>query len=86
MAKKGQKFINYSVDFKLKAIKKYLEEDMSYAAIAKELGLYDHNFVSSWVKNYKELGLDWLNDRRGSSQSPFKGRPRTKPQLLEEEN
>lgn len=59
---------------------------MSYAAIAKELGLYDHKYVSHWVKNYKELGLDGLNDRRGSSQSPFKDRPRTKPLLLEEEN
>ncbi|MDR7003113.1 transposase-like protein [Neobacillus niacini] len=86
MAKKGQKFINYSVEFKLMAVKKYIEEDMSYTAIAKELGVYDHKYISRWVKNYNELGLDGLKDRRGSSQSPFKGRPSSKPLSLEEEN
>ncbi|MGG1310964.1 hypothetical protein [Bacillus smithii] len=32
MAKKGQKFINYSVEFKLLAVNKYLEGEMAYKA------------------------------------------------------
>jgi transposase len=86
LAKKEQKSINYSVEFKLMAVKKYIEDDMSYNAIAKELGLYDHKYVSRWVKNYIELGIDGLKERRGSSRSLFKGRPRVKPLSLEEEN
>jgi transposase len=86
LAKKGQKFINYSVEIKLAAVKKYLDDGMGYQSIAKEFGLPDKNYVRRWVKNYRELGKEGLCDLRGKVRSPFKGRPRTKPLSLEEEN
>ncbi|KON88901.1 transposase [Sporosarcina globispora] len=86
MAKKGQKFINYSFEFKLSAVIKYFEGEMGYKAIAKMLGLPDHTYIRRWVKNYKELGEEGLKDRRGKSESPIKGRPRTIPMSIEEEN
>lgn len=86
MAKKGQKFIHYSFDYKLAAVKKYFEGEMGYKALAKELGLPDHSYIRRWVINYKELGEAGLDDHRGKSTSPFKGRPRFRPMSLEEEN
>ncbi|MFB5197373.1 helix-turn-helix domain-containing protein [Neobacillus sp. KR4-4] len=86
MAKKGQKFINYSFEYKLAAVKEYFEGEMGYKALAKELGLPDHSYIRRWVNKYKELGEAGLDDRRGKSNSPFKGRPRTRPLSLEEEN
>jgi len=86
LAKKGQKFINYSVEFKLLAVNKYFEGEMAYTAIAKELGVYDHSYIRRWVKNYKEFGVEGLKERRGKSRSPLKGSPRTKPMSVEEEN
>jgi transposase len=86
LAKKGQKFINYSVEFKLAAVKKYLKGETGYRPIAEELGLPDHSYIKRWVKNYMESGEAGLENQRGKSQSPFTGRPRTKPMSLEEEN
>jgi transposase len=86
LAKKGQKFINYSVEFKLAAVKKYLKGESGYRPIAEEFGLPNHTYIIRWVKTYKEFGEAGLDDQRGKSNSPFKGRPRTKPMSLEEEN
>lgn len=86
MDKKGQKFKNYSVEFKLKAVKKYLKGESGYRPIAKELGLPDHTYIKRWVKNYMEFGEAGLHEHRGKSLSPYRGRPRTNPMSLEEEN
>ncbi|MEJ9149937.1 transposase [Bacillus smithii] len=84
MAKKGQTFINYSVEFKLFAVNKYLEGEMAYTAIAKELGLFDHSYIRRWVKNYREFGVEGLNERGGKSRFPLKGRPSMNSLSLEE--
>jgi transposase len=82
MARKSQKFKSYSADFKLKAVKMYLNEHMSYSHIAKELGVYDHKYIIRWVKNYNKSGIEGLSEHRGRSASPFKGRSKTKPKWV----
>lgn len=42
--------------------------------------------IRLWVKRYHEHGRKGLEERRGTSKSPFKGRPRKKECSLEEEN
>jgi transposase len=86
LAKKGQKFINYSFEFKLSAVNKYFEGEMGYKALAKDLGLPDHTYIRRWVISFKKLGEEGLIDRRGKSTSPYKGRSRTQSMSLEEEN
>ncbi|MGG6439743.1 transposase [Saccharococcus caldoxylosilyticus] len=76
----------YSPEFKLKAVKMYIEEGYGYKRVCKELGIPSTKTIRLWVKNYDETGLDGLEERRGKSKSPLKGGPRKKKLSLEEEN
>lgn len=84
VVKCSQKAITYSKDFKLRAVKQYIEENLSCPEIFRLAG-FDLNAlgrkvpkgrVSAWkhiYRTYGEVGL--TTDRRGRSSS---GRPRTK--------
>jgi len=84
MAKKGDKFASYSKEFKLKAVKMYLEEGFSMECIARELDLKDRSYLRRWLQNYKEFGKSGLEDRRGKTKSPHRGRPKKDPDSMEE--
>jgi transposase-like protein len=83
VVKCSQKAITYSKDFKLRAVKQYMEENLSCPEIFRLAG-FDINAlgrkipndrVSDWkyiYRTYGEIGL--RTDRRGRSSS---GRPRT---------
>lgn len=72
MPTKGQKFANYSTEFKLKAVRLYVEDGMGYNSITKELNLISSSYIRRWVKNYREHGLQGLEERRGKgSMSPI---------------
>jgi len=90
VVKCSQKAVTYSKDFKLRAVKQYMEENLSRAEILRiagfNLGVLGRNIpkdrISDWkyiYRTYGEIGLS--TDRRGSN-SP--GRPRTKG-LMEKE-
>jgi len=65
MAKKGQKFNKYSLEFKLKAIHMYLDDGLGYKAVARELGILRDTQVSNWVKTYQKEGAEGLVKKRG---------------------
>lgn len=75
----------YSKEIKLKAVKMYLEDGLGSTRIAKELSLSSYKRVMLWVKNYNELGEAGLEERRGSTKSAERGRPRTKVESMEKE-
>lgn len=76
---------NYSFETKLKAVKMYLDDGISSNRIAKLLNLSCKNRVLLWVKRYNELGEDGLRERRGSTKSILRGRPKKKFNSIEEE-
>ncbi|RLQ94271.1 helix-turn-helix domain-containing protein [Falsibacillus albus] len=82
MAKKGQTFNNYSDEFKLKAVMKYVNGSKSYTVLAEELGIRNCSQLKVWVKKWKQ-GVPF-DERKGVS-NPLKGRPRTKFKSVEEE-
>ncbi|MFD2446710.1 transposase [Bacillus sp. CGMCC 1.16607] len=86
MAKKGQTYHTYTEEFKSKAVERYINGDGSYQSLSDELGLRSSTQLKKWVKQYEEGKT--LADQRGnnsSSDSPFKGRPKTKFTSVEEE-
>ncbi len=58
MASKGQKFENYTREFKLEVVKKKLK-GVSLTQLAKQYQMTD-SMIISWVKNYQELGEEGL--------------------------
>jgi transposase-like protein len=72
----------YAVSFKETAVRLYLEGMGSYRQLCKELGIKDKRQLRNWVAQVRRG--ESLEDRRGKSESPRKGRPRTKFDSLEE--
>lgn len=69
MPVKGQTFAKYPTAFKLKAVKMYTEEGLGYNRVTKELNLISSSYIRRWVKNYREFGIEGLEERRGKSSS-----------------
>jgi transposase len=67
----------YDKEFKLRAVRMYLEEHKGYRIVTRELGLSDTKMIRRWVKNFRELGVDGLDDRRGRATSSNQRRSRT---------
>ncbi len=82
MAKKGQTFRQYTEEFKLKAVMKYVNGSKSYKQTAEELGIRNCSQLKVWVKKWK--AGEPFDTREGAS-NPLKGRPRTKFKSVEEE-
>lgn len=79
MAKKGQTFQQYTEDFKLAAVKEYLEGSMSCKAVAARLAIKHCTQLKVWVKKWQEV--EAFDVRKGIS-NPLKGRPRTVSHIL----
>jgi transposase len=86
MAKKGQKFASYTPEFKMEAVRLYLEEGLSYQAVAKQLGVPSHTQIRQWVKKYRN-GESLEDHRQSGLRKPAwrTGRPKTKFASIEEE-
>ncbi|MDL2210614.1 helix-turn-helix domain-containing protein [Desulfovibrio sp. OttesenSCG-928-O18] len=78
---KGKK-VTYPVPFKEEAVRLYLEGHGSYRQLCEQLGIKDKRQLRNWVAKVQRG--ESLEDRRGKSDSPYKGRPRTKFESLEE--
>ena len=83
----GSKRRSFSKEFKLNAVKLYLEgQNGGCKVLSKSLGLNDHRMLMRWVEKYKVQGEAGLEDMRGKIKSPFRGHPRTVSVTLEDEN
>ena len=78
----------YSKDEKLKAVTLYIQEGLSYKAVAARLNIPCSKTVRLWVKNFETEGETGLEEKRGKALGVVtgKGRPRTRPETLEQEN
>ena len=61
MAKKGQIFKKYTLDFRLKIVEKYKQGLGSATSLAREHGLSKHT-VETWYYKYKD-GIPTINKR-----------------------
>lgn len=82
MAKKGQVFQTYTEDFKIVAVREYLEGTNSYKIVAEMLGIRNCTQLKVWVKKYRD---GEVFDSRKGSPNPIKGRSRTSFASIEEE-
>jgi transposase len=82
MAKKGQQFQKYTEEFKLAAVKAYVEGSASYQVVAEKLELRSCTQLKVWVKKWRDG--EAFDVRKGVS-NPLKGRQRTHFHTVEEE-
>ncbi|AIQ56996.1 transposase [Paenibacillus borealis] len=82
MARKGQVFQQYTEDFKMAAVREYLEGSASYNVVAEMLGIRNRTQLKVWVRKYQNG--EAFDTRKGIS-SPIKGRSRTTFASIEEE-
>lgn len=82
MAKKGQAFRTYTDEFKLEAVRAYLEGCTSYKRIAEQLDIRNCSQLKVWVKKWQN-GISF--DERKNEANPLKGRPRKDFVSVEEE-
>jgi len=83
MAKKGQTFYTYTEEFKLKAVKAYLEGCESYKVVAKREGVRNCKQLKVWVKKWQNV--ESFDEQKSNGPNPLKGRARTSFGSVEEE-
>ena len=78
----------YTKDEKLQAVTLYIQEGLSYRAVADKLNIPSSKTVRLWVKSFVAEGEAGLEEQRGKALGVLsgKGRPRTRQETLEEEN
>ena len=79
MAKKGQKFKNYSAEYKLDVILDMREHRLGYMETARKYDILDYKVIQRWERIFLEEGADGLmKERRGracAASGTKKGRP-----------
>jgi len=78
-----RKFVTYSKEFKEEAVRLYLEGHDGYLQLCGKLGIKSKKTLQEWVAKVKNG--ESLEDGRGKSENPRKGRPRTQFSSVEEE-
>ncbi len=54
----------YNLEFKLKVVKEYLEENIGYPSLAKKYNIKSEAEVRRWVNAYKTQGYEGLEVKR----------------------
>ena len=79
MAKKGQKFKNYSAEYKLNVILDMREHRLGYTETARKYDILDCKVIQRWERIFLEEGAEGLmKERRGracAASGTKKGRP-----------
>lgn len=79
MGSKGQKFKSYSRDFKLKVVIERINGAL-LTSLEKKYNIPNNSMIVRWTKEYKEMGMLAVDDKRKytKKQNPGKGRPKQK--------
>ncbi len=88
MAKKGQKFRQWTAEEKYKIIEPALNMDKSTCDITRETGL-SNGMINNWIKAFRERGMNGLTPKRkpGNALAKYSSRKNlTKEEQLEYEN
>jgi transposase len=83
MAKKGQRFKQYTEEFKLAAVQEYMKGSSSYKMVAEKLDIRNCTQLKVWVKKW--LNGEVFDERAEKTSNPLRGRPRTIFSTVEEE-
>lgn len=77
----------YSKDFKQEAIDRVLINNETVMSVAIDIGLPSDGLLQNWIKKYKEMGYNIVEQKRGRSPTMQKKdlTPKTK-ETIEEEN
>ena len=79
MAKKGQKFKNYSAEYKLNVILDMREHRLGYTETARKYDIPNYRVIQRWERIFVEEGAEGLmKERRGracAASGTKKGRP-----------
>ena len=79
MAKKGQKFKNYSAEYKLNVILDMREHRLGHTETARKYDILDYKVIQRWERIFLEEGAEGLmKERRGracAASGTRKGRP-----------
>ncbi|MGX8127954.1 transposase [Clostridioides difficile] len=72
MIKKCNVRKTYSVEYKLLAVKKHLEDGVSCRRVAEEFKIHEQMIIK-WCKKYRELRIEALEEQRVSFKGSSKG-------------
>ena len=76
----------YSIEFKINTIERYNSGDEGgVKALSKKLSFRSHNILTQWLIKYNEFGIAGLENKRGKTLSPMRGRPKKNYDSPEEE-
>ena len=79
MAKKGQKFKNYSAEYKLNVIMDMREHRLGFVEMARKYDIPNYRVIQRWERIFLEEGAEGLmKERRGracAASGTKKGRP-----------
>lgn len=85
MAKKGQTFQMYTEEFKLKAVRAYLDGSSSYKIVAEQQGIRNCTQLKVWVRKWQKGESFDERKNEKNEMNPMRGRPRTSFGSVEEE-
>ena len=88
MAKKGQKFKQWTTEEKYKIIEPIINLEKSSSQITKETGI-NNGLITAWVHKYRENGMEGLKAKKkpGNPLSKYQNKKNlTKEEQLEYEN
>ena len=88
MAKKGQKYKNWTAEEKYKIIEPIINMEKSSAQITKETGI-NNGLITAWVHKYREYGIEGLTNKKkpGNPMCKYSNKKNlTKEEKLEYEN
>ncbi len=54
----------YSYEFKMRAVARYLESDLTYTEVANEFNLSSRSIIYHWVKEFRNSGEDSLRPKK----------------------
>lgn len=88
-----KRYLYYTKEFKLKVVKAYKDNGLSLRDCCLHFNIPAQSTVSSWVRNYEQLGLDGLGEQKGrprtmkeDKQAAKKTKPFTRLEELEKDN
>ena len=88
MAKKGQKYKNWTTEEKYKIIEPIINMEKSSSQITKETGI-NNGLITAWVHKYREYGIEGLTNKKkpGNPMCKYSNKKNlTKEEQLQYEN
>ena len=84
MAKKGQRYKKYSLEFKLSVIMNMRNNNLGYNETMRKYNINSHTVIPNWERKYLEEGIEGLTkDNRG--RPTVNGKKRGRPPKLDKQ-